>query len=141
MNRLVGSPSLKYAVIEALRTEDRSECVVLAYPDEGLLRDLIAANSIVALGFSSRDKAVANIQRRYSLSADSKNMVKAAVARGTEKCQRELNSARRRFSHWFCFAEFRRIAGRALQHTAIATILVFHSGNMLSAMIRTFFGG
>jgi hypothetical protein len=140
MNSLVGSSSLKFAVIEALTTEDGPECVVLAYPNEGSLRDLIASRSIVALGFASRDRAVASIQRRFSLSADSKNIVKTAVLQEIKKCQRELYSARRRFSDWFCFADFRRVASRAMQHAVAAAILVLYSGNALSATIRTFIG-
>jgi hypothetical protein len=141
MNSLVGCSSLKFAVIEALMTEDGPECVVLAYPDEGSLRDLIAAHSIVALGFASRDKAVASIQRCFSLSADWRTMVKTAVPQEIKKCQREHYSARRRFSDWFCFADFRRIASRAIQHAVAAAVLVFYSGNALSETIRTFIGG
>jgi hypothetical protein len=138
MNSLVGCSSLKSAVIEALTTEDGPECVVLAYPDEGSLRELIAARSIVALGFASRGKTVASLQRCFSLSADSKNKAKPAVLKGIKKCQRELYSSR--FSDWFCFAGFRRIASGAMQHAVAAAILVLYSGNALSATIRTFIG-
>jgi hypothetical protein len=62
MNNRVDSADLKYAVIEAVRTEVCRECVVIAYPDEQSLRDLIAARSIVALGFTSRDNAAASIE-------------------------------------------------------------------------------
>jgi hypothetical protein len=57
--------NLKYAVIEARRTEVRRECIVIAYPDEQSLRDLIAARSIVALGFASRDNAAASIENFF----------------------------------------------------------------------------
>jgi hypothetical protein len=62
MNNRVDSTNLKYAVIAAHRTNGRRECVVIAYPDEQSLRKLIAARSIVALGFASRDNAVAIIE-------------------------------------------------------------------------------
>jgi hypothetical protein len=62
MSNRVDSANLKYAVIGALRTEARRECVVIAYPEEQSLRDLIASPSIVALGFASHDKAAAGIE-------------------------------------------------------------------------------
>jgi hypothetical protein len=62
MNNRVDSANLKYAVIEAVRTEARRECIVIAYPDERSLRDLISARSIVAVGFASRDNAAASIE-------------------------------------------------------------------------------
>jgi hypothetical protein len=62
MNNRVEFANLKYAVIEAGRTEVSRECVVIAYPDEESLRDLIAERSIVALGFASRDNAAASIE-------------------------------------------------------------------------------
>jgi hypothetical protein len=62
MNNRVDSTNLKYAVIQALRAEGGGECIVIAYPDERTLRDLIAARSIVAVGFASRDKAAASIK-------------------------------------------------------------------------------
>jgi hypothetical protein len=52
--------SLKYAVIAGLRTETGAEHLVIAYPSEESLRDLISAPSILAVGFSSREEAVAN---------------------------------------------------------------------------------
>jgi hypothetical protein len=62
MNNRVDSTNLKYAVIQALWTEGRRECIVIAYPDEQSLRDLIAARCIVAVGFASRDHAATSIK-------------------------------------------------------------------------------
>ena len=62
MNDRADSANLHYAVIEALRTEGRRECMVIPYSDEQSLRDLIAARSIVALGFASRDMPTASIE-------------------------------------------------------------------------------
>lgn len=44
--------------MEVLRNETGHERVVIAYPSEESLRNLIAAPSIVALGFASRDEAI-----------------------------------------------------------------------------------
>ena len=62
MTNRVDSENLKYAVVEAGRSELRRECIVIAYPDEELLLDLISARSIVALGFASRENAAASIE-------------------------------------------------------------------------------
>lgn len=59
MKELVDSSSVQYAVIAGLRTETGPERLVIAYANEESLRDLIAATSIIALGFSSREEAAA----------------------------------------------------------------------------------
>jgi hypothetical protein len=50
-------PCVRYAIIEVLQTETGHERIVIAYPNEESLRDLIAAPSIVEFGFASRDEA------------------------------------------------------------------------------------
>ena len=137
MDKLVDSSSLKYAVIVVLRTEGRPECVVLGYPDEESLRDLIAAPSIAALGFASREKAVASIESCLPLSAGSKQ---TAVVDEIGKWQREFHSAMRQFANWVSLAGSRRIVHRAMQHALAAAILAFYSRNVVSATIRTIFG-
>lgn len=61
MRRSVHCSSVHYAVIEASRNNDHPEHLVIAYLDEKCLRDLIAAPSIVALGFASREQAMASL--------------------------------------------------------------------------------
>ena len=60
MNERVDSLGERYAVIEAGH-KGRPERLVLAYREEKSLRDLIAAPSIIALGFASREQAMANL--------------------------------------------------------------------------------
>jgi hypothetical protein len=62
MTQFIHSRRVRYAVIEARRVEDRPERIVIAYPDEGTLRDLLAATSIIASGFASREAALASIE-------------------------------------------------------------------------------
>ena len=66
MDSEVDSANVRYAIIEALRSEGRRLCVAIAYSDEQSLRDLIAERSIVALGFTSREEAVASIENCFS---------------------------------------------------------------------------
>jgi hypothetical protein len=67
VNEVVDSSDVQYAVIAGLRTETGAERLVIAYPSEESLRDLIAAPSIIAVGFSSREEAAAG--RRASVPA------------------------------------------------------------------------
>ena len=69
MKGLVDFARLRYAVIEALRADTDPERFVIAYRNERALHDLIAAPSIIALGFSSREEAVASIRTWVSASA------------------------------------------------------------------------
>jgi hypothetical protein len=57
---MVECSAVRYAVIAGLRTETGSERLVIAYPNEKSLRDMIAARSIIAVGFSSREEAAAD---------------------------------------------------------------------------------
>ena len=49
---------VRYAVIDGPHTKAGHERIVIAYPTERALRDLIAAPSIIAFGFSSREEAL-----------------------------------------------------------------------------------
>ena len=62
MDELVDTSTFRYAVI-TVRPDPARERLVIAYRDEDTLRDLIAAPSIVALGYTSRADALKNIDR------------------------------------------------------------------------------
>ena len=62
MDELVDTSTFRYAVI-TVRPDPARERLVIAYRDEDTLRDLIAAPSIVALGYTSRADALKNINR------------------------------------------------------------------------------
>lgn len=55
-NSLVHSSVWQYAVI-SVRSEQGCERLVIAYPDEKSLRDLLAGPSILGLGYHSREEA------------------------------------------------------------------------------------
>src|SRR5579864_9224367 len=65
MTGLVDSPHAQYAVLEVRRTEGPSERLVIAYPDEESLRELIAGPSIIACDFTSREEAQTNIDADF----------------------------------------------------------------------------
>ena len=61
MGGLVHCSTVRYAIIQASSKKDDPERLVIAYPDEKCLRDLIAAPSIVGFGFTSREEAMAKL--------------------------------------------------------------------------------
>ncbi len=69
MNGLVDFARLRYAVIEALRTEADPERLVIAYRTEQSLHNVISAPCIIAFGFFSREEAEASINVCVSATA------------------------------------------------------------------------
>ncbi len=69
MKGLIDFSGLRYAVIEALRTEADPERLVIAYPTEQALQNVIAARCIIALGFSSREEAEVSAKACVSAAA------------------------------------------------------------------------
>ena len=62
MGALVHGSNVHYATILASSLREHPERLVIAYPDDNYLRDLIAAPSIIGLGFTWRAEALANLQ-------------------------------------------------------------------------------
>lgn len=133
MGRLAHCSTVRYAVIQASSKKDRPERLVIAYPDEKCLRDLIAAPSIVGFGFTSREEAIAKLL-------------------GTMPDPRALNQERLPISMSFNAQQDRdaatgcgliknhRISYHILQ-CALATINVFfYSRNLFSVMLRAALG-
>ena len=115
MTGLVDSPNEQYAVIEARRTEGPSERLVIAYPDEESLRELIAGPSIIACGFASREEAQTNIDADFWTAAAWKETPRDRA----EKYQRGVLSAKRRLAAGFNMTETGRIV-RGFLHAAAA---------------------
>ena len=100
MRQLVDRSGERYAVIEAHWTKGPPERFVIAYRDEECLRDLIAAPSIIATGFASREGA-ASIAACLSARAVSKKTQKALAVDGSETDQRGTQSPTQRWRDGF----------------------------------------
>lgn len=111
MNALVVA-DVRYAVIEAFRTEGGSERFVVAYPNEDCLHDVIAASRIVAFGFFSREAAIASTETRVSTATKSDP-------------DPALRLIRRSLVSFY-------------NDAVTAAILMFSSRNIISSAIRTF---
>jgi hypothetical protein len=134
VSNLVHSPMWQYAII-SVRTEPRCERLVIAYRDEKSLRDLVAAPSILGLGYRSREEAQANIDCCTTTAYPSRRKVTAALVTIT-----------RTFKKFVANHEFPRggvnlartwsIICDLLQHSFALAIVVFYSKNVLSAAVR-----
>src|SRR5216684_5359183 len=140
VNTVVDSSDVRYAVIAGLRTETGHERLVIAYPNEEALRDLIAAPSIIAVGFSSRQEAVAAGTASVPAAVAHQRMSKAMAGREIERDQQALNWAERRGETG---SALRRLAGflvTSYSYVATSAIIIFSSRNAVSAVVRMALG-
>lgn len=131
---------VQYAVIEGLHTEAGPERFVISYPNEQTLRDVIAAPSIVALGFSSREEALAS-SRASVPSAIAHQQGPEAMAGGEsvsrpkggswEERRGETGSALRRLG---------RFLVTSYSDIVTSAIVIFSSRSGVSAAIRMALG-
>ena len=133
MGVLVHCSSACYAVIQASSRKDRPERLVISYHDENCLRDLIAAPSIIGLGFASREEAIANLEGHMPDAAPLKQ--KPRIKTMFHATDVNVEPA---CSH--CLVKHRRIPETFLQPTLAAIIALFYSKNIVSVMIRMAFG-
>ena len=140
MNELVESSGLQYAVISGLRTETGPERLVIAYPNEKSLRDLLAASSILAVGFSSREDAVAGSRTPRPPAACGKQMPEASTRGRSEGQLQRFNRVDRRREGSSPFRRLTRVLFMSYSEVAATVIAVYFSRNALSALIRMALG-
>jgi hypothetical protein len=127
----------RYAIIEIRRNEVLPERFVISYRDEESLRELIAAPSIIGIGFGFHEAAVAVIPNISSRDADLEG-IRKKPAFTREDDHRRPQSQRQHLRHRVGFMVTRRIAGATLQNAALAGVLMFHSRGVLGAVLRAF---
>jgi len=124
---------VRYAIIQASSNKDRPERLVIAYKDENCLRNLVAAPSILKLGFVSRGEAIANLTRLAFDTAPSRQKYRiTTMSHETEengKCTDRHNPVKHP-----------RIPHRILQSAPATLIALFYSKNLVSTMIRMALG-
>jgi hypothetical protein len=94
MSELVDASTWQYAVV-AIRTHPCREQPVLAYPDK-TLRAVIAAPSIIAVGYDSRNQAVTDIDRCIPMTVASQRRSTAELVGTNRKSLEEARAAKRR---------------------------------------------
>ena len=140
MNELVDSSGVQYAVIAGLRTETGPERLVIAYPNEKSLRDLIAASSILAVGFSSREDAVACSRPPRPAAISYKQMPETSASGGSEGRLHDLHWAEHRGERPSTLQRLARFLFTSYSEVATAVIALYFSKNALSAVIRMAMG-
>jgi len=130
-------PATQYAVIAGLRTEQLPERLVVAYPDEESLRDLIAAPSIIALGFNSREEAVKHAERCFQ-AAPAPNPATSGRVSDRPKSRADFSSVKRQFIA--LFEDTWKNASHLVQYAVTLGITNLYSRHAVSVAIRTFVG-
>lgn len=133
MNAVLDSSEVRYAVIEGLHTEAGPERFVIAYSNEGSLRGLIAAPSIIALGFSSRESAAISGVRFPADGAYQR-------AENTETHRQSLTLPERRGKPGSGLQRLARFLLASYRHVAATAIAIFFSRSAASAVIRVALG-
>lgn len=121
MDELVDTSTWRYAVI-TVRSDLARERLVIAYPDEDTLRDLIAAPSIVALGYTSRADALMNIDRCVTTKPSLKRLLTTAVLDTNITFLTEFCVALRRLAGGFGLSGTSKLM-RSLLHNGLASDL------------------
>jgi hypothetical protein len=122
-----------YAVMQASTNKDRPERLVIACHNENCLRDLIAAPSIVGLGFESREEAMANLKTFASDAGPSKQKPRITAICHATHANGESAGGHGPVKHL-------RMPHRILQSSLAAVIALIYSKNIVSAMIRMALG-
>jgi hypothetical protein len=137
VDELVDTSTWRYAVI-SVRSEPDRERLVIAYPDEETIRDLIAAPSIVALGYASRADALKNIDRCVTTTVSVKRLLKPAVLHTNMTFFTECRVALRRLAGGFGLSRTSKIMRNLLHNGLAAALILFYSRNVLSSTVRAF---
>ena len=140
MKELVDFSVVQYAVIEGLHTETGHERIVIAYPNEQSLRDLIAGPSIIAFGFSSREEAVAGSRACVPNAVAYQRMSEAMAGGDTEKHQQGLSWAERRGETGSALRRLGRFLATSCSNVVTWAIVIFSSSNFVSAAVRIALG-
>ena len=119
----------QYAVIEARGMDGPSERLVIAYPDEEALRDLIAGPSIIGCGFSTREQAQGHADVWRPLEGEQPG--RRTTSR--RDLERRIISVKQRLRVAFDLMEAGGIGRGFLKAASAAAILTFYSGHSFLA--------
>jgi hypothetical protein len=144
VSAVVDYPEVRYAVIEGLQTETGHEHIIIAYPNEQLLRDLIAAPSILAFGFATRDQAVVAGRTCFSTAAAAgQRRTDSMTAMKIRRPDQGLDWAARRGKISSALRALRRLARflvTSCSDVVNSAIIVFASNNTVSTTVRMALG-
>jgi hypothetical protein len=139
VNAVDDSPDVRYAVIEVLQTETGHERIVIAYPNEESLRDLIAAPSIVALGFASRDEAIVGGGVSFPNGVVDQQTSKIMAGADTNRPQQRL-IRQRRGETGSMSQKVRRFVSTSCSDVLSLATVIFSSSSVVATAIRVALG-
>jgi hypothetical protein len=137
VDELVDNSTWRYAVI-CVRSEPDRERLVLAYPDEESLRKLIAAPSIVALGYTSRAHALKNIDCCVTTKASSRRPLKTASLHPNSTFLSESRATLRRLTAACGLLGTTKVMRNLLHNGLAVGLIFFYSRNVLASTVRAF---
>jgi hypothetical protein len=137
VDELVDNSTWRYAVI-CVRSEPDRERLVLAYPDEESLRKLIAAPSIVALGYTSRAHALKNIDCCVTTKASSRRLLKTVSLHRNSTFLSECRATLRRLTAACGLSGTSKVMRNLLHNGLGAGLIFFYSRNVLASTVRAF---
>jgi hypothetical protein len=137
---MVDYSGVYYAVIVGLRTETGPERLVIAYSHEKSLRDLIAARSIIAAGFSSREEAAAGRNSSVKPAAAPYEQLRNTIAAWSEKCLLLFTWADRRADIGSVVRRAARFLVSTYSGITTTALVIFSSTNAVSSLIRVALG-
>jgi hypothetical protein len=137
VDELVDSSTWRYAVI-CVRSEPDRERLVLAYRDEEILRKLIAAPSIVALGYTSRAHALKNIDRCVTTKASARRLLKTASLHPNTTFLSECRATLRRLTAACGLSETSKVMRNLLRNGLATGLIFFYSRSVLASTVRAF---
>jgi hypothetical protein len=140
VSEMVDSSGMQYAVIAGPRTETGPERLVIAYSNEKSLRDLIAAPSIIAVGFFSREEAVSGIRPCLPNAVACQRMQERMAGRKTERYQQGIGWAELPGDTGEVLRRLGRFLVTSYSDFITSAIVIFSSGGTLSAAIRMALG-
>lgn len=132
VNEAVDSSSVQYAIIAGLRAESGAERVVIEYTNEKSLNDLIAAPSIIAAGFASREDAVASSRVPIRLAGSYRQV--------PQRYRQTLNRAEQRSEMNSTLPRVTRFFTTFLSDAAITAAVIFSSRSLVSTIVRIALG-
>jgi len=129
----VNCTGVRYAVIQASSNKEKPERLVIAYEDEDCLRDLVAAPSILKVGFVSRHEAMGTLRDLASEAAASKQKHRIATMFHDSHENGDVADEDGPTKH-------RRIHHSIFQYALKVLVTVFYSKNLVSVIIRMALG-
>ena len=109
---------------------------LLHIPTKRPYGDLIAAPSILALGYTSRADALKNIDRCVTTKAFLKRLLKTASLHPNMTFLTECRAALRRLAGGFGLSGTSKVMRNLLRYGLAAALIFFYSRNVLSGTVR-----